>query len=184
MPTLVSSQLSRLTKAVKSAASGPPLPELDDLQPLTQQVTELIQDRLDAGWREGLLAGITAEQFEAVQCAILGDDQIPRKPSTDAVGTSGRLAVYADRATARKSIFSPSDANPAANDRRPGVRIRSRGNGGHGRPTAKRKGNGEAQPTIKAMGWASEAPKPLPAGIYRTDDGAYFEICDEGEDDE
>jgi hypothetical protein len=178
-------------RAALADAGLPPPADLDDLADLPEPVRELIADRLEAALVENVLvperlarraaAGdldwrqLTTELYANVLCALLPDEAVVRPtgpPCPDPVGTPGRAAAYAARAGRGEAVCSAADADPAADDRARGVRVRPRANG-----AGKKAAAGEPDCGLKVLGFAApEAPAPA-AGLYRTAGGEWFELA-------
>lgn len=112
-----------------------PLPELDELPQLAPEVRELVLDRIDAAYREGLLA-MSAIDYAALLMAIMPDDFIvpPQAASPcDAPPESvERVKTYSQRCRESVAIFHKLDAKAddmatAGDPSRRGVRVKKRG---------------------------------------------------------
>lgn len=105
-----------------------PLPELDDLPPIPAEVRELVIDRIDAAYREGLIT-LDCDNYAALLMAIMPDDfTIPSAPATatdSAPQSDDRIEVYAARVKLAVHLYHQADAQPLSETR--GVMVRKAG---------------------------------------------------------
>lgn len=121
-------QLADIFKQMDAAIkNSPPLPELDDLPPLPSDVRELVLDRIDAAYREGLFA-MTAADYAGLLMAIMPDEfivpSLPTVPTGAAPRSDERIEVYAARCRSAVSLFHRGDTQPDFNV---GIKVRKLG---------------------------------------------------------
>lgn len=154
--------LAQLARAL-GGRRGEPLPDLDDVEEVPEDVRATIVQRLEAAWAEGLLR-IDADGYRDVLQVLLPEDfhvELPTGPASQhPPGSPGRLALYADRADRRETITGPVDADARRTDRL-GVKVKSRANG----------------TGLRSQGWDEEERPPLPGGMYRDSRGRWFDLA-------
>lgn len=113
-----------VAQLLKAAAAGEELPELDDLETLPASVVQLVLDRIDAAYREGLFA-MSAEDYSGLMCAIMPDEfsvpPCPPVPSQTIPLTRARTRIYAARVRAEVAIFHADDLR--ADQERSGLEV-------------------------------------------------------------
>lgn len=140
-----------------------PLVPLDDLPLLDNRAAELVVDRLESAWAEGLLR-LTPDQYCDVLTALMPDDFVVRPPttlpSTGAAGTTQRIADYAVRGARQEPVVRGDDVLPLG---KRSLRAEMRSNG---------KG-------WRVLGWGDVGDDDTPAirpGMYRDAAGRWYSL--------